>query len=98
MVRQPEFEFDELNLQATTPEEVASIVRQLAGMHFVFTGPLAANAQRFDYSPQANQKVSVWAVAVGPIHWKTTGSGHSYSGGGKIMFNCESGRFMEVVF
>ena len=98
LVRQPEFEFDELNLQATTPDEVASIVRQLAGMHFVFTAPLPANAQRFDYYPEANQKVSVWAVAVGPVLWKTTGSGRTYSGGGKITWNCESGKFMEVVF
>jgi hypothetical protein len=98
LVRQPEFEFDELNLKATAPDEVASVVRQLAGMHFVFTAPLPANAQKFDYYLEANQKVSVWAVAVGPVLWKTTSGGRSYSGGGKITFNCESGKFTEVVF
>jgi len=69
LVRQPEFEFVELDLKATTPEEVASVVRQLAGMHFVFTAPLPANAQRLDYYFEANQKVSVWSVAVGPVLW-----------------------------
>lgn len=98
LVRQPEFEFVELDLKATTPGEVAAVIRQLTGLHFVFTAPLMATAGRIDFYPAQNQKISVWSVAVGPVLWKTSGGSRAYRGGGKITFNCESGKFLVVTF
>jgi len=96
-VIQPELEATEFQLTAATLAEVRAGVHQLAGLHFVFTEPLPAKAGRFDYY-LAGQKASVLSVAVGPVIWKASGGGRSYSGGGKITFNCESGKFLRVLF
>lgn len=96
-VIQPELEIIELQEKATTPDEVRRAVRRIAGLHFVFTEPLQGWAKRVDYvSP--GHSVSVWTAGVGPLDWKATGGGRSYSGRGKIAFNCETGRFIRVGF
>jgi|ERR1700674_5603120 len=98
LVIQPELEATEFQMSAATATEVRAAVRGLAGLHFVFTEQLPAKAGRFDYYFDAGQKVSASSVAVGPVLWKATGNERSYSGGGKITFNCESGKFLKVLF
>lgn len=96
-VIQPELEIIELQEKATTPDEVRRTVRRVDGFHFVFTKPIKGSARRVDYvSP--GHTVWVWTAAVGPLDWKATGRGRSYSGRGKIAFNCETGRFIRVAF
>lgn len=95
-VIQPELEVAELDLHATTADEIGLVAQSLQGMglEIIDTGPATVGKTEF-VSP--SKTVKLWTVSIGPVRWRASGSRRPSVWGGKVTYNCGSNRFLRVV-
>ena len=101
---QPELEFSEDPPfppgevhKASNPEDLRALVRATAGCHFELTEKPQGSAKRLDYLV-GGRRIWVWTVSVGPVRWRALGRRGTFSGGGKVAFNCETTKFLRSFY